>query len=102
MPFVFYDIEPIRLNTIMLDTSCLQAACAEASAARRFQAPYSVTLPLDAALPEDEWMIDLASTWARSPDRRGRSRRIVHAADRRVVFEFDDVVDAVECHLRFY
>lgn len=86
----------------MFDTSRLQAACAQAAATRNFPAPYSVSLPLDAAMPEDEWKIDVVSTWARSPDRRGRSRRTVRAADRMVVFEFDDVVDAVECHLRFY
>lgn len=86
----------------MLDISRLRAACAQAVAARNFRAPYSVSLPLDPAVAEDEWMIDVVSAWMRSPHRRGRSRRTVHATDKLVVFEFDDVVDAVECHLRFY
>lgn len=86
----------------MFDKTRLKVACAQAVAIRNFPAPYSVSLHLDAALPQDEWKIDVVSTWACSPQRRGRSRRTVHAAARRVVFEFDDVVDAVECHLRFF
>lgn len=86
----------------MFDCPKLHEACAAANAARQFHAPHRVTLPLNPSIPGHQERIDEASAWARSDERIGRSRRIANASDSRTTFEFENVADAVECHLLFF
>lgn len=94
-----------QLNTNMTNHSSIREIFDEAVRAMtpvpEIEAPHRVTLPLDPSVPGHQQQIDDISAWARSNDRAGRSRRTVRAADGEVIFDFEKVVDAVECSFRF-
>lgn len=67
-----------------------------------FEAVASVELHgLDPARPEDQFRIDVASAWAEFVEHRGRIRRHVDAAGHKVMWAFENALDAKDFRERF-
>lgn len=73
----------------------------EFNASLDFPAPHTVTMEFDPATSESHRTVDEASSFAASPERRGRSRRTVRHDRGEAVWEFENVSDAVAFKLKY-
>lgn len=79
----------------------LRTAQAQAVAARDFEAPFAVTIPLTPGYLPDQHLLDRATTFALDPARLGRSRRAVDARAGEATWCFENGDDATEFAFNF-
>lgn len=89
------------MNDDEITRSIFERAVATMTPVEHFDAPHRVVFRLNPSALGGEAKIDEISHWARSSDRAGRSHRSNDDDAGEVTFDFEKVVDAVDCELRF-